>query len=143
MTELFLLACVDGHDIAIDARQIDAVVDIGGVIPVPRTDPAIRGLAALRSRIATVIDTRLVLGLEPTPPESRRAVTTNVDGHLYAFLVDTLDDVAPFDRQPLSGGVALTPAWRLAAAGLVEHGGKPLLVIDLAALTGVDTALAA
>lgn len=142
MTDLFLIACINGHDIAIDARQIDAVVDIGPVVPVPRADPAIRGLAALRSRVATVIDTRLVLGLPPTPDGLRRAVTTNIDGHLYAFLVDALDDVAPFDRQPLTG-VALGAAWRGAAAGLIERDGKPLLIVDLAVLAGAGTALAA
>lgn len=143
MTELFLLACLDGHDIAMDARQIDAVVDIGRVIPVPRTDPTIRGLAALRSRVATVIDTRMVLGLEPTPPGPRRAVTASIDGHLYAFLVDSLDDVAPFTRQPLTGGAALGAAWRSAAAGLIERDGRPLLIIDLVALAGTGAALAA
>ena len=142
MTELFLIACIDGHDIAIDARQIDAVVDIGPVVPVPRADPAIRGLAALRSRVATVIDTRLVLGLDRTPDGLRRAVTTNIDGHLYAFLVDSLDDVAPFERQPLIG-MALGSAWRAVAAGLVERDGKPLLVVDLAALAGAGISLAA
>ena len=143
MTELFLLATVGGHDIAVEACQIDAVIDIGEVTPVPRADAAIRGLAALRSRVATVVDTRAVLGLGTTPAGVRRAVTTHVDGHLYAFLVDALDDVAPFERQPLTGGIALGAGWRAAAAGLVERGGRPLLILDLAALVRTNDALAA
>ena len=72
-----------------------------------------------------------------------RAVTTVVDGHLYAFLVDALDDVAPFERRPLTRSLALGEGWRLAAAGLVERDGQPLLVVDLAALVAGAPALAA
>lgn len=143
MTELFLLATINGHAVAIEACQIDAVIDIGEVTPVPRADSALRGLAALRSRVATVIDTRLVLGLPPSPAGTRRAVTTHVDGHLYAFLVDALDDVAQFERRPLTGGLSIGTAWRHAATGLVEHDGRPLLILDLAALVGSTAALAA
>lgn len=143
MTGLFLIASIDGHGIAIDAGQIDAVIDVGEVVAVPRSDPSIRGLAALRSRVATVIDTRRVLGLAPTPAGMCRAVTAQVDGHLYAFLVDALEDVAPFERQPLSSGVALGRQWREAGTGIVNRGGEPLLVVDLAALIRAAPALAA
>ena len=58
----------------------------------------------------------------------------HVDGHHYAMLVDALDDVAPFELLPMAGGVALEPAWRSAARGVVERDGEPILAIDLASL---------
>jgi len=135
MTDLFLIARVAGRTVAIPTAQVGSVVDLGEVIAVPRTEPAVRGLTALRSRVVTVIDTHLALGL---PPEThaaeggRRAVITRIDGHDYAVLVDALEDVAPFERLPLS--MALEGGWRAAAAGLVERDGEPLLVIDLSVL---------
>lgn len=140
---LFLIAYVAGKGVAIDADQVDSVVDIGDVVAVPRVEPAVRGLAALRSRVVTVIDTGIALGLDPTPATARRAVITQQDGHFYAILVDALDDIALFERQPLSTGLALRQGWARAGSGLVVRDGEPLLVLDLARLIPASTAPAA
>jgi purine-binding chemotaxis protein CheW len=131
--ELFLVAHVAGRPVAVPAQQVGSVVDLGEIVPVPGAERAVRGLAALRSRVVTVIDTGLVLGLEPTPEGVRRAIITRVDGHDYAVLVDALEDVAPFVRQSL-GGVALRHGWAHAGVGLIECDGEPVLIIDLARL---------
>ena len=135
--ELFLIAQVAGRPVAIPTAQVGSVVDLGEVIAVPRTEPAVRGLTALRSRVVTVIDTHVALGLPPEADEgrgTRRAVITRIDGHDYAVLVDALEDVAPLARLPLSLGLALEGGWRTAATGLVERDGEPVLVLDLSVL---------
>ncbi|PAX09633.1 chemotaxis protein CheW [Sphingomonas lenta] len=142
MTELFLIAHVAGRGVAIPADRVDSVVDIGEIVKVPRADPAVRGLAALRSRVVTVVDTGLALGLAPLG-KTARAVITRVDGHYYAVLVDSLEDVASFERRPIAFGAALGEGWRAAATGLVERDGEPLLVIDPAALVPAPLAQAA
>ena len=133
MTELFLVAHIAGRGVAIPASQVDSVIDLGEIVAVPRAEGCIKGLAALRSRVVTVIDTGLALGLAPLGRTSR-AVITCIDAHYYAVLVDTLEDVASFARRPLSFGVALGAGWQAAATGLIERNGEPLLIIDPAAL---------
>ena len=142
MTELFLIAHIAGRGVAIPTSRVDSVVDIGEIVAVPRAEECIKGLAALRSRVVTVIDTGVALGLAPLG-RTTRAVITLVDGHHYAVLVDTLEDVASFERRPLSFGVALGPGWRGVATGLVERDGEPLLVIDPTALIPVALGQAA
>ena len=132
MSDLFLIAHIAGRGVAIDAAQVDSVIDIGEIVAVPRAEAFVRGLAALRSRVVTVIDTGIALGLPPTPDAMRRAVITIVDGHHYAILVDSVEDVAPFVRLPLSSGLALRGGWASVGTGLVERDGEPLLIIDLA-----------
>jgi purine-binding chemotaxis protein CheW len=132
--DLFLIAHIAGRGVAIDTTQVDSVVDIAEVIAVPRTDAAVRGLVALRSRVVTVIDTGTALGLPPMPDTARRAVITRLDGHHYAILVDSLEDVALFDRRPLSSGLTLDRGWAAVGTGLVERDGEPMLIVDLAAL---------
>jgi purine-binding chemotaxis protein CheW len=132
VSDLFLIAHIAGRGVAIDAAQVDSVVDIGEIVAVPRAEAFVRGLAALRSRVVTVIDTGIALGLAPTPDTMRRAVITIVDGHHYAILVDSVEDVAPFVRLPLSSGLALRGGWASVGTGLVERDGEPLLIIDLA-----------
>lgn len=133
MSHLYLIAQIAGRSVAIDSDQVESVVDIGEVTAVPRASAHVRGLAALRSRVVTVVDTQSALGM-PGDSDARRAVITRVDGHHYAMLVDALDDVAPFELLPLAGGVALDPAWGGAGRGVVEREGEPILAIDLASL---------
>lgn len=140
MAHLYLIAQIAGRSVAIDSNQVESVVDIGEVTPVPRAGATVRGLAALRSRVVTVVDTQSALGIMGEK-DATRAVITHVDGHHYAMLVDALDDVAPFDLLPLAGGVALEGAWRGAGRGVVERDGEPILAIDLASLVPGQSAI--
>jgi len=147
VTELFLLARVAGRGVAIAASHVDSVVDIGEVMVVPRSESWVRGLAALRSRVVTVVDTAAALGLPVVPSgateRALRAIISHVDGHYYALLMEELEDVGPFERQSLSSGVALTERWQHAATGWIERDGEPLLVLDPAGLLGGVVAEAA
>ena len=133
MADLFLIARIAERPVAIASDQVDSVVDIGEIVPVPAADGRVRGLAALRSKVVTVIDTRAVLGLACADC-SGRAVITVVDGHYYAILVDALDDVTPCALLPLSGGIVLAEGWRAIGRGVVELDGEPVLAIDLHAM---------
>ena len=139
--ELFLVAHVADRPVAIPAEQVDSVVDLTEIVPVPGAPPSLRGLAALRSRVVTVIDTGLALGLEATPDAARRAVISRVEGHFYAVLVDALEDVAPFERLPLAG-LRLGAGWADAGSGLIERDGELVLVIDLPRLVPGHSAAA-
>lgn len=134
MSERFLLARIAGRAVAIRSDQVESVVDLGDVVPVPRASEHVRGLAALRSRVVTVIDPAVSLGLDRRTEGTRRAVITRADGHHYAVLVESLDDVEPFELQPLANGLAPTGEWGAAAVGLVDHRGTPVLAIDVGRL---------
>lgn len=134
MDELFLIARIAGRTVAINSDQVDSVVDIGEITPVPRAGAEVRGLAALRSRVVMVVDTHAALGLADSAVAPSRAVITMVDGHHYAILVDALEDVAPFVRTPLSGGVAVDGGWARVGCGIVNRDGDPVLAVDLRSL---------
>src|SRR3546814_5029866 len=93
MNGLFLIAEIGGRAVAISADQIESVVDIGVVTPIPLADAGVRGLAALRSRVVTVINSCVALGLPCPGDAARRAVITHIDGHPYAMLVEGVEDV--------------------------------------------------
>ncbi len=139
MSELFLIARIAGRTVAINSDQVDSVVDIAEITPVPRTGPEVRGLAALRSRVVMVIDTHAALGLPASDLPPSRAVITVVEGHHYAILVDALEDVAPFARVALTGGIAVDGGWARAGCGIVDRDGDPILAIDLRALVPAMT----
>jgi purine-binding chemotaxis protein CheW len=131
---LYLLARMADRAVAISADQVESVVDIGPLVPVPGAPPAVEGLAALRSRVMTVIGSRAALGIADSAAPTPRAVVSVIDGHRYAILVDQLDDVAPFESSPLPSGIALGDRWASVARGLVDVDGEPVVAIDLRAL---------
>jgi purine-binding chemotaxis protein CheW len=129
--DLFLLAQLAGRPVAVNVAQVESVVDIDRVVPVPGALPGIAGLAALRSRVVTVVDTHAALGL-PTPAAApARAIVTKVEGHLYALLVDALDDVAAYPARPRERGAS---GWDGAGTAVIDRDGEPVLAIDLAQL---------
>lgn len=131
---LHLLAHVGGRAIAVPADAVDSVVDIQTIVAAPRAHPAVRGLAALRSRVVTVIDTWQVLDLPCEDRDARRAIITVVDGHHHAVLVDKLEDVAPLVVERVPSGLMLGRRWASVVTGSADRNGEPLLVIDLARL---------
>lgn len=133
MEDLYLIAHIADRTVAIRSAQVDSVVDIGDIVRVPRAPRSVIGLAALRSRVVTVIDTRQALGLGGVTGAGR-AIIVHDEGHYYAMLVDALDDISPFVRQPLASGIGLSSAWRTVALGLIERDGEPVLAIDLLGL---------
>lgn len=140
---LYLIARIAGRSVAFPARDVDSVIDLGPVVPAPRAAPGVVGIAALRSRVATVIDPRAALGLAAIGERPVRAVVGAVDGHLYALLVEALEDVAEYQATPLPPGVVLDGGWAEVGDTLIDRAGEPVLVVALARLLPQAAALAA
>jgi purine-binding chemotaxis protein CheW len=134
VTRLLLLVRIAGERVALPASAVEAVVDIEALTPVPGAQRHVAGLSALRSRVVTVIDSRIALGLAAAAAPARDAVLATVEGHPYALLVDGVDDVveADSDPQPLSGWPGA--GWSRAARSSIEAGGDLLMLLDVAAL---------
>src|SRR5258708_24751970 len=102
---LYLIGAVAGRRVAIDAVLVDSVIDITSIQPVPGAAPGILGLAAQRSRVMTVVDCAIALGLSDAEPEGGRpeagplpTIGLALDGYLYGFVFDRIDDLVTADR---------------------------------------------
>ena len=140
---LHLVAQIGGTGVLFDAGAVESVVDIGVIVPAPGAAAGVRGLAALRSRVVTVLDTWHLLGLPAPAGEGARAVVTAVDGHLYAVLVDALEDATTLTPAPIAAGLPLGTRWSAVASGVADRDGEPLLIVDLARLVRTACAIAA
>lgn len=130
MDNLYLICSIAGQPVAIHAAKVESVVDIGAVSPVPLAPPHVAGLAALRSRLLTIICCECALGLSQTPCTGSRAVIVAVDGHHYGLLVGTIDDARVIDREIEPVRARLQPGWARVAIGMIEHDGEALLLVD-------------
>ena len=146
MNRLILIVVIGGSRVALSAAAVESVVEIDALIPVPRAAPHVAGLTALRSRVLTVIDCSIALGLgagDTAPGAGSEAVVVEIDGHHYALLVDVVDDVVEVLGEPGPVPLALGEGWERVALGLVQSEEGPLLLIDAAALVGGADARAA
>ena len=138
MAELLLIVCLAGRRVAIPSGEVEAVVELEGVTPVPRAAAHIAGLSALRSRVLTVIDCRASLCLAPdTATGLAEAIVVPSGGHTYALLVDQIEDVVEAASEPSPVKAPPGAGWDRIAVGMVEAGGDLLLMVDpLAIITG-------
>lgn len=135
MNDLMVMAQIAGRRCALHASEVQSVIELGAITPVPRTPPFITGITALRSQALTVIDCRISLGFDAADwSTDQRAAAVSVGGHAYALVVDKIEDVTTAASEPgqISGGFG--PEWSRVATGLIETGIGPALLIDLEAI---------
>ncbi|MEA1013332.1 chemotaxis protein CheW [Sphingosinicella sp. LY1275] len=144
MQELLLIITLGGQRIAVPAADVESVVEIEGLTPVPRAAAHVAGLSALRSRVLTVIDCLASLELGASNADGPRdAIVVETDGHPYALLVDSVEDVLEFSGDVRPVRTSLDSGWRRVAKGMVEAGDDLLLLVDSQALLAGPTAQAA
>lgn len=144
MENLYLIATISGQPVAIHASLVESVVDLGAIAPVPLAPPHVAGLAALRSKVLTVICCECALGFAPTARGPRRAVVIQLDGHHYGLVVGSIEDARVIEQPPQPIRARLEPGWARIAIGMLEYDGEALLLIDPKQLiAGPEEALAA
>src|SRR6476469_6248889 len=138
MNELLLVVRIAGQRVALPAAQVESVVELDTLIPVPRAAEHVAGLSALRSRVLTVICCRRSLGL-PMPDLTDgilEAAVVELDGHHYALIVDGVEDVVEAEGDPTPIRAAMGEGWERVSSGMVETEEGALLLVDVAALIG-------
>ncbi|CAH0351009.1 hypothetical protein SPH9361_01390 [Sphingobium sp. CECT 9361] len=140
MNQLYLFACVAGTPIAVRTEEIEAVVKLTDISPVPGMPPHIAGLSALRSRVLTMIDVAALIRGVPTPHEQRElAIIADISSHSYGLIVEGVSDICTVSEGPLPLRGRLSPAWMPFAQAIVENEGEPHLLVSLASF--IDPAL--
>lgn len=142
--ELIVMVEIAGRRAAISAADVQSVIELDQIYPVPQAPAHVTGMTAMRSQSLTVIDCRVALQQISDLDHGERAPVVEVDGHLYALQVDLVDDVIPAqsDITPVKGGFGEN--WQHAARGMVETDRGPALLIDIHALVaGPQSAVAA
>lgn len=130
--DLFLYATVADTPVAIPASQVEAVVRLGEVTPVQCVPQHVRGLAALRSRVLTVIDLEArVRGTQSGLPDKPLAVVVEIGGHTYGLIVAGVTDIAPAPDGVSAVQGRIDEMWSNYASGVVLQRGRSHLVLSV------------
>lgn len=143
-SQLFLFANIADTAIAIPTDELEAVVHLGEIIPVARTAPCVRGLAALRSRVLTVIDANArITGELATLNAAPLAIVAEVEGHNYALLIDDVNDICAVEEGIVPVRGRISKAWAPFARGMVLHEGATHIALSMHDLVSLQTMNAA
>ena len=131
MSRGYLLVRADGKAYGLPVARVHEVGDLGQVMDVPRSLPAVRGLTPLRGRLVPLVHLGALLGDRSPPAErGRAAVLVELRGRFVALEVDDADEVVREDPLPVPRGQSLP--W---AGGVARHRGAgglvPILDLDL------------
>jgi len=145
MNALLLIVAIAGQRVALPSQAVESVVELDTLTPVPRAAPHVAGLSALRSRVLTAIDCKrsLDLGSSDCRDGIREAVVVELDGHHYALIVDSVEDVVEALSEPSPMRAAMGPGWERVSGGMVETEAGPLLLVNVASLVAGSEARAA
>ena len=135
MKDLLVMAQIAGRRCAFNAHDVQSVIELGAVTPVPGTPDHIAGITALRSQALTVIDSRSALGFESSQWElDDRAIVIAVQGHSYALKVDAIEDITTGVTDPGKVPGGFGAEWSRVAKGMIETMSGPALLLDLGRL---------
>ena len=135
MNNLMVMTQIAGRRCALHAHDVQSVIELGDVTPVPQTPEFIAGITALRSQALTVIDCRLALGFEQIQWDTdTRAAVVSIAGHSYALIIDAIEDITTSIGEPSQVTGGFGTEWSRVATGMIETDKGPALLIDLAAL---------
>ncbi len=144
MPSLFLIAHINGARVAIESERIESIVHVQEVISVPKCDPSIAGLFALRSRVLTLIDSQyLVTGEKQTVHKGALAVVAEISGHHYGLLVEAVEDVVSIGDEQIESHIKPSKIWESLISGTASVGGEMVMILDPSRLVNRDEALAA
>jgi purine-binding chemotaxis protein CheW len=141
---LYLIAHLNGACVGIDSNAIESIVHVHDVVPVPRCDPSIAGLFALRSRVLTLIDTQyLVTGVRQQAEKGALAVVVEIAGHQYGLLVDKVEDVVSIQSGQIEDRIKPSPEWAALVKRTASVDGRLVMILEPTSLVDGQTSLAA
>lgn len=142
MNDLLVMAQIAGRRCAFRAGDVQSVIEIGAITPVPAAPEFIAGITAMRSQALTVIDCRTAIGFDAGQwALDHRAIVVAVAGYSYALRIDSIEDITTGVAKPETVPGGFGAEWSRVASGLIETRAGPALLIDLPALiAGPETA---
>jgi purine-binding chemotaxis protein CheW len=139
----FLKFVCEGDAYAVPLKGVREIVVPPPLTPVPRSRPAVLGVASVRGQLVTVVDFRLVMGL-PRASQARRGrllLGHGPDRELMALMVDEVHQVLRLHSQQIEVGTVLHSGEfsdLLKGIGRPE-GGEVVALLDIHALFAKGT----
>ncbi len=133
--EDFVSFYVGDQMFGIPVLKVQDILTPDSIASIPLAPPEVKGSINLRGRIVTVIDVRVLLGLENTDEvkgTGNMGVTVEHGHDLYTLLVDRIGDVVGLSNESYEKNPAtLDPKWREFSMGVYRLESSLMVVLDI------------
>lgn len=90
----YLTFSLAGEEYGLEILKVRQVSDLVDITVVPRLPPYIKGVISSQGKVIPVVDLRLRLGIEETPPTPEACViVVEVNGMLMGIIVDRVSEI--------------------------------------------------
>lgn len=131
---------LDSEVYGIDVMQVQEVLRVSEIAPVPGAPNYVMGIINLRGNVVTVIDTRKRFGLsENEIDDSTRIVIIESEGNVVGILVDSVAEVVDLKRSEIesSPNVGNDESSRY-IQGVATVNGELLILVDINKMLSED-----
>lgn len=124
---------IEDQMFGVSILQVQDIVELRLITPVPLAPSAIAGVMNLRGRIVTVINLRRCLGFDAKAGDNRgMGIIVEYQGDLYSLLVDSIGDVRDLARRDYEKPpVTLDGKLRRLSTGVYRLPEDLLVVLDI------------
>jgi chemotaxis signal transduction protein len=129
MAEAYLLVTAGERLVGLPVSQLEGVAEPGSVMPVPTTEPALRGVGAVRGSTLPIVSLRALLGESAAGAPAEVMVIVAAGGVRLGLEVDAADIVLRGEPMPTPGDASMP--W---ARAVMRHEGALVPLLDLGAL---------
>ncbi len=144
MTALYLIAHINGCRVAIESDRVESIVQVPDIVAVPKSDPSVAGIFALRSRVLTLIDSQfIVTGTRRQLEKGCLAVVAEIGGHHFGLAVDRVEDVVPISSENIQTAIHPSDIWKSIILETASVDGELVMILDPSKLVAGELALAA
>lgn len=144
MTALYLIAHINGCRVAIESDRVESIVHVPDIVAVPKSDPSVAGLFALRSRVLTLIDSQyIVTGMRRQLEKGCLAVVAEIGGHHFGLAVDRVEDVVSISSDDIETAIQPSDIWKSIISETASVDGELVMILDPSKLVAGELALAA
>jgi purine-binding chemotaxis protein CheW len=140
MTAAYVIASVGSQRIAFQATDVESIIRLGEVTPVPGSPAHIAGLCAVRSAVLTVVDVARAAG-QPACADADHAAIVTHDGHRYALRIDAIRDIETIGNRPVANGASIGKGWHAVAPSRIETTKGVALLLSIDALVAGGDAI--
>lgn len=117
----------------ISVLQVQEVIRVYGMAPVPGTPEWVKGVINLRGHAVTVLDTRVRFGMPGTGIDSEtRILITECGNQVFGMLVDSVAEVVELNSSDVEGsGIPVRMHGFRCIDGIARINGELLALVDI------------
>ncbi|PNR97058.1 chemotaxis protein CheW [Petrotoga sp. 9PWA.NaAc.5.4] len=127
------------QEYAFSIENIESVVDMTEITPVPNAKVFVQGLINLRGRIVPIIDLSKILEFNlPSDHKYQNILILKINDEEIGMLVDEVENVISIDPNKLEKILSKKNIYAESAKGIIKIENRLIVYLDLNAILGIQ-----